>query len=50
MNPMPISPHKETIVFKRRDGQGHVKLQFLGYYKGMAGGNYSLTWGYAIEL
>jgi hypothetical protein len=41
-----LVPNKEVIVLKRRDGQGHIKLQLLGYYKGMAGGNFSLSWSY----
>jgi hypothetical protein len=39
-----LTPKKEVIVLNRRDQQGHIKLQITGYYKGMAGGNYTLSW------
>lgn len=41
-----LIPKTEVWVLKRRDGKGHIKVQLTGYYKGMAGGNYTLTWGY----
>ncbi len=41
-----IVPKKEVIVLKRRDGQGHIKLQILSYYKGTTSANYTLTWSY----
>lgn len=42
--PMMVVPWKRTYVLKRRDGKGHVKLQIMAYYKGMAGGNYVVNW------
>ena len=39
-----LVPKTEVWVLKRRDGKGHIKLQLLQYYKGTAGGNYTLTW------
>lgn len=41
---MQLMPRKEVIVLNRRDGKGHIKVQLTGYYKGMAGGNYALSW------
>jgi hypothetical protein len=41
-----LIPKTEVWVLKRRDGQGHIKVQLTGYYKGMFGGNYTLSWGY----
>lgn len=41
-----LLPKTEVWVLKRRDGKGHIKLQLLQYYKGMAGGNFTLTWSY----
>ena len=41
-----LVPKTEVWVLKRRDGKGHIKLQLLQYYKGMAGGNFQLTWSY----
>lgn len=41
-----LVPKTEVWVLKRRDGKGHIKLQLLKYYKGMAGGNFQLTWSY----
>jgi hypothetical protein len=39
-----ITPIKRVYVLKRRDGKGHIKLQILGYYKGMTSANYTLHW------
>ena len=39
-----LTPHKEVIVLNRRDNKGHIKLQITGYYKGMAGGNFAVSW------
>ncbi len=41
---MQLTPKKQVIVLNRRDGKGHIKVQLTGYYKGMAGGNYALSW------
>jgi hypothetical protein len=41
---MRLAPRKEVFVLTRRDHQGHIKVQLTGYYKGMAGGNYVLSW------
>jgi len=41
-----INPKKEVLVLKRRDGQGHIKVQITSYYKGTTSANYSLTWSY----
>jgi len=41
-----IIPKKEVLVLKRRDGQGHIKVQITSYYKGTTSANYSLTWSY----
>lgn len=40
-----LAPVKQVYVLKRRDGQGHIKLQITSYYN-MAGqsANYTLTW------
>lgn len=43
---MQLAPKKEVIVLPRRDKKGHIKLQLTGYYKGMAGGNYALSWSF----
>ena len=39
-----LVPKSEVWVLKRRDGKGHIKVQLTGYYKGMFGGNYALSW------
>lgn len=41
---MQLTPKKEVIVLNRRDKKGHIKVQLTGYYKGMAGGNFRLSW------
>ena len=41
-----IVPKKEVLVLKRRDGQGHIKVQITSYYKGTTSANYSLSWSY----
>jgi hypothetical protein len=41
-----LLPKTEVWVLKRRDGKGHIKVQLTAYYKGMFGGNYTLSWGY----
>lgn len=41
-----LVPRKEVFVLKRRDGQGHIKLQLTGYYKGSTSGNFSMQWSY----
>jgi hypothetical protein len=39
-----LTPKQEVIVLTRRDKKGHIKLQITGYYKGMAGGNFTISW------
>jgi len=37
-------PKKEVLILTRRDGMGRIKLRITAYYKGMAGGNYTIEW------
>jgi len=41
---MHLSPKKQVIVLTQRNQIGHIKVQLTQYYKGMAGGNYGLSW------
>jgi hypothetical protein len=43
---MRLTPKKEVIVLKRRDGQGHIKVQLTAYYKGTVSGNFELSWSF----
>jgi hypothetical protein len=41
-----LKPIKEVLVFPRRDGHGHIKLQLLSYYQGSTSGNFTMTWSF----
>jgi hypothetical protein len=41
-----LVPQKEVLVLKRRDGQGHIKVQIMSYYKGSTSGIFVLNWSY----
>ena len=41
-----LAPKKQVYVLKRRDGQGSIKLQLTGYYKGSTAGIFTVRWAF----